>query len=861
VLRPRVIDRIRQAASRRIVLVVAPAGFGKSVAIRQYLEADRIEHLTFAVRKEHTTLAGFLRGFIAALEPIAPKASKSVAGAYEKAAKGGNLVGDLASWVSALLGQYAGMVVLDDLHLTMSDPRIARLISDVISLTPESLKWIIATRSSLALPFASWLAYGQMQETITERDLMLSSEEAGLAARDWHPSMQLDQVLHLLEFTGGWPAAFLFALHAFRNRTDSATVIAEARETLYNYLAHQVFRELTSTDQEFLLETSVLDYVDVSLLEANGLPQARDIIGRLRESTAFISAESTDTYRYHDLFRDFLDYELRAKGSIFHNSALDRMASVLENARFFDHALRLYVQSQNTSSIVRLLIAHGYDLFSNGDFETIASALDAIPDELRHRDVDLLLLDARTRAVRGDDGGAVAYYLRAKRHAMSDATRAHVAWRYSAYLLHLQRYAEALEGLEGISDLSIIDLRVRCGLRATKAAILACMSRFDEATELLTSALLDLQEVDDESLAVILYSYASFVRIKTRDIVGARSIATRCIELAARLGMYDFATVACTHLYELALDRDDWEEATWALDQMIIHSKRAGDPRMRSLAVLNMFDRAVIRGDELEIERFQPSLVERQAVDAITWWVSALPTLAMQAACRGDLRGAYEILNDDTYVDQDSRQRALRLSEIALYAASSLPRAIGAPRAADAASAIKALTDDHDRGSARIVRARVMLALAELLLGRFQPANLILRELEAERGSYSATLRLLVQCARAVYVTSRIGVGHDESSVLLGRLRKSEIGGIALLISLLPLNGPDGSGSFFSLTASELEVLTLLAGGRSSRDIGAVLGRSPLTVDTHVKSLLRKLGCSNRKEAAELAREHGLTWS
>jgi ATP/maltotriose-dependent transcriptional regulator MalT len=842
-------------------LVVAPAGFGKSVAIRQYLEADHVEHLTFAVRKEHTTLAGFLRGFIATLEPIAPKASKSVAGAYEKAAKGGNLVGDLASWIAALLGVYSGTIAVDDLHLTMSDPRIARLVSDVVSLTPESVRWIIATRSSLALPFASWLAYGQMREAIAERDLALTSEEASLAAHDWHPEMQPSQVLHLLDFTGGWPAAFLFALHAFRIRSDSATVIAEARETLYNYLAHQVFRELAIEDQEFLLETSVLDYVDVRMLETNGMAQARDVIARLRESSAFISAESTDTYRYHDLFRDFLDHELRSKGSLVQFATLDRMAGILERARCFDHALRLYVLSRNVHSMARLLVAHGYELFSNGDFETIESALETIPDELRNLDVDLLLLAARTRGVRGDDGGAVEYYLRARRCATSDATRANAAWRYSAYLLHLQRYIEALEVLDDVTDLKAVDVRVRCGLQATKAAVCACLSRFDEATRLLSNAMVDLHEVADESLAVVLFSYASFIRIKTRDAFGARSVARRCVELASRLGMYDFATVACTHLYELALDRDDSEEAAWSLDQMLIHSKRAGDPRMRSLAVLNMFDRAVIRGDESEIERFQPSLVERKAVDAITWWVSALPTFAMQAACRGDLREAYEILIDDSYVDQDPRQRALRLSEIALYAAASMPRPISAPRIRDAIDAVKGLTDQYDRASARIVRARVMVALSELLVDHFQHANSILRELEAEKGSYSETLRLLVQCARAVYVNSRIGVGQKESLDLIERLRKSEIGGIALLISALPLTRSDGGVRFFALTAAELEVLRLLASGKSSRDIGTTLRRSPLTIDTHVKSLLRKLGCSSRREAAELAREQGLSSS
>src|SRR5579875_2338000 len=116
ILRPRVVERIESAALQRIVLIVAPAGYGKSVALRQYLDSLEGEpQVRYDVREEHATLLGFLRGFADALHEVAPGARKTVSGAYEKSRSSKTPGVDLAMWMHAHIKAFAGVIALDDL--------------------------------------------------------------------------------------------------------------------------------------------------------------------------------------------------------------------------------------------------------------------------------------------------------------------------------------------------------------------------------------------------------------------------------------------------------------------------------------------------------------------------------------------------------------------------------------------------------------------------------------------------------------------------------------------------------------------------------------------------------------------------
>jgi DNA-binding NarL/FixJ family response regulator len=159
---------------------------------------------------------------------------------------------------------------------------------------------------------------------------------------------------------------------------------------------------------------------------------------------------------------------------------------------------------------------------------------------------------------------------------------------------------------------------------------------------------------------------------------------------------------------------------------------------------------------------------------------------------------------------------------------------------------------------ARACRARIWNVIAQLLLGRSATANRVLAVLEGAATEQPPIVRDLIVAARALYVHLETGASHDQVATALVRLREHGAGGYALLLERLPLPTATAGGQFASLTKSELTILRAMARGGTSKVIAHSLSRSPQTVDTHVKAIVRKLGCRNRREAITRAVEAGI---
>ncbi len=179
IVRSRLVERLAGAATYPIALLIAPAGYGKSVVLRQYLSTLDEPYIRFTLG-EHATLLGFLRGFSEALRDSAPHAITALAGAYERNTASPKPGPDLARWMHAHLESFRGVIAIDDLHVAEGDPEVARFLTALIERTKGRIRWILASRSTTGFPVGTWLAYRDADLCIDERR---SAFYAGRSAR------------------------------------------------------------------------------------------------------------------------------------------------------------------------------------------------------------------------------------------------------------------------------------------------------------------------------------------------------------------------------------------------------------------------------------------------------------------------------------------------------------------------------------------------------------------------------------------------------------------------------------------------------------------------------------------------------
>jgi ATP/maltotriose-dependent transcriptional regulator MalT len=849
-MRPRINDRLARATQFPISLIVAPAGFGKSVALRDFLLSTRADAIRCDVRPEDGTLLVFARRLGETLASVTPSVAAAFPEMQQRVMESGEPIERLCEWFLEHLKRTTCTIVVDDLHF--ADPPAIAFLVDLIDRTYERIHWTIATRSDAELPVASWLAYGRMDLPVDENVLRFTPEEALAAADEAQSGIEPDEVELLRELTEGWPVAIAIALrtrtHAEDLRSAAPAYEAATREMIYRYLAEQVFGGLADAQRNFLLATSVFSTFDVGIAQALG---GSDFIVELRRGAAFLNEISPGRYRYHDLFAAFLETELRRLGESAYAGVLCYGGQLMEERGEAAAALGLYTKAGDAGSILRVLERDGFALFERGHAEALARALDAVPDAARNAHAAALGLRATLDAARGHFELCRRGFVASIERCEDEALRLSLVHRYALELVRHDR--ACIELLEPYATNENVEPAMRAPLLGTLATAFARVGRVDEAIATVDRALDSIDGSTDDDTLARLYQQAAYVyRLEpARD--RAQDYANLAVELALQRNLNEVAVRAYSVLYQIAYDDGDEPiECLSILDKLLECARKGGSTQARLYGLLATHAIEAERGNEAALERLDREL---QAIVGGLPRVRAevlLPAMALRAGWERDFRRAYELLAGTTELQTDDERRAYRASELALYALAAGMHTEGEAALEEALAALELCRQP----TRRVLRARVMVACAELLRGHTASAHRYLTEVERALVPSMRWLRAFAHVARTLY---RLALGQADRPVLAGaleRLRAEQLGGIARLLEAMPF-AQSSEGGYSTLTPAEREILHLLATGASTKEIAAKSGRSPRTVDTHIRSLCQKLRCSGRRAAVALATGSG----
>jgi ATP/maltotriose-dependent transcriptional regulator MalT len=856
--RPRLVERLAASASYPIVLVIAPAGYGKSVVLRQYLGTLNEPNVRFALRTEHTTLLGFLRGLTEALRESAPHAITALAGAYERNTATTKRPSELARWMHAHLESFSGVIAIDDMHVAEGDPEVAQFVSSLIERTKGSVRWILASRSTTGLPVGTWLAYRDADLPIGEHDLRFTFNEAREAADGVGLSIRDEELSDLLALTEGWPAAMSFALRTSTRSSELRNVSSVTREMIYRLLAEQVYAGLDD-DERGLLEVAIaLPAIDVSVLERAGFDRAFTIVERLRERTAFIYEESPGIYHCHDLFREFLRHQTALRGKRSQQIVHERAAHALEESGDIEHAIASYVLARSSADVLRLLERDGFDLLERARGDVVAHAIEALDDKTRRENAQLLALQGVVQAIAGKFARAESLLRRALARAGNNRDLvATTSFRLALLLANQGEDVTELLGTVGEDVGQSAARRVESlSLIAAQRAVAGDSAAANGALAQAEALMLDI-ESDTVRAKALHHAGIAFHHLGSRH--RAFKVLTQSAELAADHHLYSLASRANAVLSNLALHEDDDVVQQLRYAELAAGAAtKAGDAFALQTALLQMLSARMRQGD------VQRSIELEQRLDSVRKSDLAIRYLtlfrSLRLAWEGRFGEAHRLVSSCWTQLPFNFDRIVCGSEYALFLALDAKR----EQAANLTSEIvRALDSSTVTGLFRVramAIAKTLCALVGAVSGRMAYADRLLRSVRAED---DAVVTLVVRTVDSILLRlhHRGEGGTDRMREALGDLTAQGYADVARLLEAADRVLSYGEAEALSgtkLTRSELAVLGLLARGLIPKEIAARSGRSVHTVRVHIANVIAKLGCHGQSEAVSTARHMGL---
>lgn len=836
----------------RITLLAAPAGFGKTIAIDQLLADSNEPYVRFDAPPDAVGFERIAHGLAAAFAGVAGADRAALATVGETTTQGGP--DGAARALLRGIGDFDGLVVLDAIpSQALRDPAVRRLLLALFEHN-GSARWLASMRALADFPLASWMSCDASDVPVGLADLAFTPDEArqiALAAQ-FHERERVDE-LHA--WTQGWPAAFVLAL---RQRGQAA------KRVVSEYLAEQVFADLTERERDVLLALAPLPVVDAELPAAYAPLAQPDVADVFRRVAPLVENVSDGVYRCHPLFREFLAARSRLYDREAYTAAAARAGRALLAAEHHGEALAVFTNAGDAEAVASLLSEHGGELIERGNAEAVAAAIRALSERGRAESPAILSLRATLASYDGNFSAAAAFSERAVAAAADPAERLRLAHRFALELVKrndtssAERLRRVVPVLTASTYDAATDLETRVEVLGTLALALMMLGDAEGARMRIAAALEAATASDDHRMQAAIYHQASYIAYLEGDAHRGLRLATNATRLALAHGLYPLAARSYSIQYAIAIGLDDaFDRALEALEGMLTAAKRSGDRFLQVEALAGTLHIYAERGDAAEVERTLQR-IDQLDVGVDVQSTAVLPAKALYAAWHGDFHVAYDLLARSALDQPTVLRQAVRWGEIAIYAGAAGMRDEALAAAESAGRAVRGVTARTHEDRQRAARAGVLIALALVVVGSTASANAVLRDLERSRRDFSKRVRALIDAVRSVYLRVEMG-SPDGVQRALSDLHAVGYGGLARLIETLHFERAADASVIAQLTRAEVDVLRALARGGSSTKVAGDLGRSVNTVNVHVKSIMRKLGCTSRHAALAIARDHGLT--
>jgi len=880
VSRPRLTERLNQGLTRKLTLISAPPGFGKTTAVSGWIAQSDTAIAWLSLDDEDNDPIRFWVYFIAALQSL-----NAAMGVQALALLQSPQPLSLDTVLTMLVNEIDGFpdaftLILEDYHLIQL-PALHQSLTFLLNHLPAQMHLVMTTRSDPVLPLAQLRARDELVE-LRAADLRFTLEEStAFLNLTMGLNLSTENIATLEMRTEGWIAGLQLAALSMRGRDNLAAFIeafAGSNRFVVDYLAEQVLLQQPAEIQTFLLHTSILDRMSASLCDAvTGSGHSQTFLEQLEQRNLFILPldEVREWYRYHQLFGDVLRARLRQVNpgvmSELHRRASQWFAQRDQLSEAIEHALA----GQDEEQAAQLLEQVARKFFNNAVmFPALDRWMSKLPDSFRRARPQLMILQSWLlirraeidAAERSTDNAEQALEI-VSTSSRSKALRGEIAALRARLALNRGTSEQIiLYARQALDDLDPENGGIRSQVMITLGRAYLQQRQFAQSHDAFAEAIL-LGRSAGYSYVTL---FAAYFRAYVQRALGSPDTALASSHEAIRWAMeyganaYFEVGIIFISLADLFRERNDLSHAFDYATEGVKRCAQLGDIGfvLLSRLVLARIQQAQGNLDAAfaEVEALKQSAYQYQ----INWMIHILSPFKAQLRLIQSGYAAYQALD---WMPQplsiEDAERFARTPYLLVYGYEHnwivpMQLMIAQGRATADHSLLREALEQLDQRRAEAdssgfvwlsIKTRVLLALAYDASGSPDSAREHLQQALslAQPGNYirvfvdeGEPLRRLLQQIKPHVFADRLLTAFGDASVPHSADRTAS---------------PTASRLPDPLSERELEVLRLIQSGESNQEIADQLVISLATVKRHISNIYGKLNATSRTHALVRARE------
>jgi LuxR family maltose regulon positive regulatory protein len=852
----------------KVILISAPAGFGKTTLLSQWLTDFRggvlealpeIQNLKLAwlsLDENDNDPIRFWRYIIAAFQTVRADLGETAL-AMLQVEPSPPFETVLISLINDLAGQSTDvLLVLDDYHL-IGNKSIHQTFASLIEHSSPQLRVCLSSRTQPPLPLARLRAKHDLIELRMQTIRFSQAEAATFLNGAMGLSLRPAEVDTLHAYTEGWIAGLKLAALSLQNQPEPerAGFVAEftgQQPYIFDYLGEEVLHHQPPEITHFLVQTAILDRLSAGLCNSvSGREDGADILLALEKANLFVAAldHKRQWYRYHHLFRDFLLMRLQRDHPEWIPDLHRRAAAWYEQHDFINEAIEHHMAAQNVHKVAQLIEQRGDTMWTHHEMALLDRWISPLPEAVRRAHPKVMLfhawallimrnLPAIESALQGIEP-ILVQPASMEWYGILLTIQGAVALAHRDVSTAIARYLEALRRLPE----SILNWRSAAQIGLGFAY--RDQGDLSAAAQSLSTAISASMVIGNIYAAVYVSYYLGQLRIAQGRLQEALSTHHHAVELATQGRHTPLPIVAWPYLglAEAYYEQNKLETAAQFGLQAIQWGKQTGDREIIAQSYLALARIKIALGQEKDATEFVhqaihlareanlPALVKVvQRVQASLWWIQGnIPALL----------GWFQELN---------------------LAAGDPPDLANLPEQFLQVRVLMALGNT-------VEACELLLKLRQAVPSGHRRTGFELQLLEAlsckAAGNSSEAMRLLepvlAHGRREGYHRLFLDEGHPMATLLQEALSRNiepgYAGSLLAEFTTAPADIPAlGQALLEPLSQTELEILKLLATGWPNERIAQERTVSLNTIKWHLRNIYGKLGVRNRTAAASRAK-------